>query len=330
MFLVLGVQYMNPLFARMRLPAWLPEGNQAILLAILLGIAATVGGLRSLSIDYLIRVSGMLQGGTKKTAPRTTTSSLRYGSLGSWFAGQAGRAAFEFVHNQVKRDWQARRELLALVYSVLPLAILFASGWNRPLFTRDFTPMHVVPHFFALVFFSLCAAMAFGTDYKGAWVFQLIPATAFHDIARGVYAWIWCTFVLVPHTLFLFLWIYLWGLPHALLFTLFSIAMVSLYLGLELRLIDGIPFSRKPATSRQALALAVAVIGGTIAALVVALQYFVLFRSPGSAAAATVIVAIAAYFSTKAALHSFSAKMIAALKADPEERLTFPESVAVN
>src|SRR5262249_42092742 len=114
---------------------------------------------------------------------------------------------------------------------------------------------------------------------KGAWVFLLAPSGAFVGFARGVHALLWLSMIGIPHAILLMVLPWYWPLLHVLLFTAFSLAVASLYLGMVLRLIDGVPFSKQPVTSKNVYLVGVMLAGGVAIAIAVAIQYLFVFRS---------------------------------------------------
>jgi len=261
-------------------------------------------GIRSLSGDYLIRVSGMVHGGPAAGAR------VRRSRMGEIVArlcgGQAARAGFAFVSRMMQRDWQFRRQ--ALMMHIGTLAILAQTvwlGWRTDPFSGHFTRMHLLPHLLGLWLFFVCSILAYGADYRGAWIFLLAPAQAFGPFARGVHALLWISLVGVPHAIVLPLLVWRWGAPHAALFVAYSGAAASLYLALELRLIEGAPFSKQVDPSRGAMLMPLMILGGLAMAAAVELQYFLVFRSTAIVAAATLVVGVAAYLLTKRSLRAF-------------------------
>jgi hypothetical protein len=93
------------------------------------------------------------------------------------------------------------------------------------------------------------------------------------------------------------------------LFTAFSGTLVSLYLGLELLLIHGVPFSQQLGRSAGAFLLPVMFVGGLVAGALVALQYFLLFPSRVAVAVAAIVFGSAAYFVTRHSLKSLESTM---------------------
>jgi hypothetical protein len=150
-----------------------------------------------------------------------------------------------------------------------------------------------------------CLLLPYGNDYKGVWIFLLAPSRAFGPFARGVYALLWIQTVLIPHVIVFPVVAWSWGAWHGALFTAYSAAVVSLYLAMELRLVDGAPFSRQPEASRDSTLLPVMIVAGIVVAVVVGLQYFLLFRSPAGVLIATVVAGAAAWFLTRQSLRAF-------------------------
>jgi len=178
----IGMTWMSSLqrlFAHAQLRRWL--GAQAMAgwaLEGAIGVMAAaivVLGIRSLSGDYLIRVSGMVRGGS--AAGARIRRSRMGGVAARFFGGQSSRAGFAFVSRMMLRDWQFRRQMLPLtMLPLLGLASMYASGLRIDPFSGRFTPVHVLPHIFGAVLFFVCIFLPYGSDYKGAWIFLLAPS----------------------------------------------------------------------------------------------------------------------------------------------------------
>ncbi|HKW96482.1 MAG TPA: hypothetical protein VJN43_02065 [Bryobacteraceae bacterium] len=296
------------LLAHSHLRRWLPVQAPARwgLLAALgaLVLAIVVLGIRSLSADYLLRVSSMVRGGAALGA---TERRSRIGEIvARFFGGQASRAGFAFVSRMMLRDWQFRRQMFPLlILPLVALAPLYASNWRVDPFSGRFAPIHLLPHILAAVLFFICVFLPYGNDYKGAWIFLLAPARAFAGFARGIYALLWIEVVVIPHLILLPFLAWFWGVWHAGLSLAYSLAAASVYLALELRLIDGAPFSKQADTTRGAILLPLMMIGGAATAAAVALQYFLVFRSPAIVMITTAVVGAVAYFLTRSSLGAF-------------------------
>lgn len=296
------------LLAHFHLRRWLPaqapaRWGVAVALGIL-AVAIVVLGIRSLSADYLIRVSSMVRGGS--AAGATMRRSRMGGIVARFFGGQPSRAGFAFVSRMMLRDWQFRRQMVPLlILPLMGLASLFSSGWRADPFSGRFTPIHLLPHIFATVLFFICVFLPYGSDYKGAWIFLLAPARAFGGFARGVYALLWIEVIVIPHLILLPFLAWFWGIWHAGLFLAYSLAAASVYLALELRLIDGAPFSKQVDTTRGAILLPLMMIGGIAIAAAVGLQYFLVFRSAAIVIMTTAVFGIAAWCLTRSSLSAF-------------------------
>lgn len=157
----------------------------------LLALAAFVFGLRSLSADYLIRVSAIVHSSASRRAtPR------RLGRARLWLpGGPAGRAGYSFVSQMMRRDWHFRRQLLAF----LPALVVALSGSIANLrttpFAGRFTSTHFIPHLLGAMLALICSLLVYSNDYRGAWIFLNAPARAFAGYARGVHALFWLWFV---------------------------------------------------------------------------------------------------------------------------------------
>jgi hypothetical protein len=87
--------------------------------------------------------------------------------------------------------------------------------------------------------------------------------------------------------------------PHAGLFVAYSAVLSSTYLALELRLIEGAPFSSQVDATRGAEMLPIMAAGGMAMAIAVGVQFFLVFRSPVIVVATTVVLGAAACILTR-------------------------------
>jgi hypothetical protein len=271
-------------------------------------VAAVVFGMRSLTADYLVRVAGMTRGGAN------AGSRTRKPKLGAivrrFFGGQPALAGFAFVSRMMLRDWQFRRQMIPLLmFPLVSLGSAFSSGWPSDPLLRKFTPIHVMPHALGFLLLFVCTLMRFGNDYKGVWVFVSIPSGALDGFARGIHSLLWLDGILIPNLIALPVFAWRWGIGHAALFILYSIAATSVYLALELRLIENVPFSKQMDTSIQSLTLPLLLGFALAAGMAVAVQYYLIFRSPAIVAVSTVVLGITAWFGTKASLSTLAVAM---------------------
>ena len=271
-------------------------------------IASVVLGIRSLSADYLIRVSSMMHSGWSKGG---STRRSRTGDLvARLFGGQPARAGFAFVCRMMRRDFQFRRQVILIVIVGLGNVVrMLVSGRRRDPFSGQFTAVHLLPHLLGFVLFLVCSVLAYGSDFKGVWIFLLAPAEVFGRFARGVWAALCLQAIVVPHAIIFFSLAWLWGVPHAALFVAYSVVVSSTYLALELRLIEGMPFSSQVDASRSAALLPAMILGGVVMAVAVAIQFFIVFRGPAMVASSTAVVGAVAYFLTRRSLAAFAASM---------------------
>lgn len=310
-FLVLmfGNQFWRP--ASRAVAAWMPAGgavrrDAGIALAIAaVGFAAL--GIRSLSADYLARVSAIVHGGGGRVVK--LRESRLGGLVAHWMGGPPARAGFAYTARLMRRDWAFRRQILPMIpISIAPLVALLQGAGTDP-FSGKFTTLHIVPHVFGIILFTISVALVYGSDYKGSWVFLLAPSRAFDGFARGVYSLLWVSVIGIPHVLLAAPLIWFWGLVHAAVFLAYSLSVSSLYLGMELRLIEGVPFSHQPVASRGVYFMGIMMIGGLCMAIAVGLQYVLLFRSVAAVVIATSAIAGAAWAVTRSSLNSFAVTM---------------------
>jgi hypothetical protein len=302
---VMAWQPLGKLFARSRVVSLLavyPSAGRA--LGTGLGLAAIIVmalGLRSLSADYLIRVSAIMRGGASAGA---RLQKSRMGAIvARYFGGQPARAGFAFVSRMMLRDWQFRRQLVPLSVCVLiGLVPLVARGFRIDPLSRRFTNIHLLPHAYGAFLFLICNFLPYSADYKGAWIFLLAPVGSLGRFSRGVHALLWLEMIVLPHMLLLGLSVWQWGLWHGFLFTAYSLAVASFYLALDLRRIEGAPFSRQVNPAAGATLLPLMMLGGLAIAVVVGIQYWFIFRSAAIVLVTTAVVGAAAYVLTRHSL----------------------------
>jgi len=299
------------LFKRAAIADRLPTGPAAqwgmAAAAGIIAITAVAFGIRSLSADYLLRVTGIMHGARRKTRARR---SRLFETAAALAGGQAGRAGWAFVSRMARRDFQFRRQalpmLIILAFSFVPLV---ARGWRTDPFSRRFTTMHLAPHLFGFVLFFVCSLLKYGAEYKGRWIFQLAPARSVAGFARGVYAALYVPCIAVPHILLLPALVWAWGFWNAGLFVCFSLAVSSIYLALEIRLVDAVPFTRQMVATGSAAMMGILMVGAVAIAVAVGIQYFVIFHSPATAAASAVVLGGVAWMATRQAVRGFAEAM---------------------
>src|SRR5206468_707462 len=120
----------------------------------------------------------------------------------------------------------------------------------------------------------------------------------------GIHASLWLTVVLLPHALLWGPFMLRWGISEASLFMLYSVAAVSVYLAIGLRLIDGIPFGKQPNPSRAAGMQFGMIVTLSLVGIAVAIQCLI-FRSYIAVEILIPILWGGAYLLTRNSLRSF-------------------------
>ncbi len=292
-----------------------PGGPATVFGAVSLVLATVAGvvGLRAFSRDHLIRVAGLMSAGGGRRRRRWRWSNP--GPLMAGLAGgQAGRAGFEYVRAAIVRDWQFRRNM-ALNLGAPAAVFLFVLVFGRDVspFGPDFAIAHLLPHLFGMTAIYVCLFLAYGNDYKGIWCFAIAPDSAWGPFARGIHATLWLLLVVAPHAGWLLLLAWSWGTRDAVLFIAFSAAVATFYLGVGLRLIDGVPFGKQTPPTRSAKLMMV-MLGYMIAMVVATAIQYMLFRSVAAVVVVTLVVGLGAYLVTRWTLTGFSARMLAGLR----------------
>ena len=277
------------------------------------GLVVIFQGLRALSADHLIRVSGLMHSGS-----RIRRLKRRGWRVGPWVArfagGQAGRAGFEYLRCMMLRDWQFLRNAAMIIPMVIfPFIFLLVAGWKISPFDSGFALMHFLPHLLGLAIILTCQFLAYGNDFKGIAWFFIAPDSSFRPFAGGIHAALWLLLAAVPNLLSLPVLTWFWAVQEAVLFVAFSTAVASLYLGVGLRLIDGVPFGKQAPPTRSAVGLGLMLVFFMAAGIAVGIQHL-LFRSAAAVALVTLVVGVGARFLTRAVLDDFAARIRLQLK----------------
>ena len=331
MLLIFGFPYLDDLAEELQtwaasvgLPsAWraageaLPGGFGPLVVITTVAVAtfAVVFGLRALSRDHLIRASSLMQSGagTRRRKRRRLPTARWVGKL---TGGQAARAGYEYLRWLLARDWQFRRSMAMQAPGLLVmLTVLLVVGRDRSPFGPDFAFAHFLPHLLGMLVLIVCMQLAYGNDYKGAWSLAVVPDDRFRPFARGIHAALWILVVLLPNAFWLVVLAWSWGVVDAALFIAYCVALASLYLGVGLRLIGGVPFGRPMDPTRNALAMGAMLVFFMAAAVAVGIQY-ALFRWVAAVVGITIAVAVGAGFLTSITLDDFAKRMRDSLKPD--------------
>ncbi len=211
---ILTLQFGRGALRELHPERWLPADPRlqaaVAALCLLAAVASIWLGIRALSGDYLVKVATIAHSSSGATSP------LRRSPVGAFVArctgGPAGRAGFEYVRRMMVRDWQFRRQLIPLLPAIVGNVILLARDWRTSPFSGQFASAHVLPHVIGVGLFFICLIMPYGSDYKGAWIFQLPPSRNFNRFARGVHALLFLALIVLPNAALLPVVCWAWGL----------------------------------------------------------------------------------------------------------------------
>ena len=117
------------------------------------------------------------------------------------------------------------------------------------------------------------------------------------------------TLILAPELILLPVLAWQWGIRDAALFLAYSAAVSAVYLALELRLLEGVPFTRQADGLGNPSMMMILFVGGLVVGIAVALQYFLIFRSPQVVLAVTAVLAMVAWLVTRNSLETFEVGM---------------------
>ena len=228
------------------------------LLLIAVATAIIQFGIRSILAVPISEASSMAEGRSWRN-PKRTVLSRGYAAAARAVTGSSlGVGVFFFVNKMVRRDWQYRRAILN--QSWLPLLlivaiVMFIANYG-PLTlpqSREVSPALMLPHLLGLIIMALCVNLAITNFWTSSWIYSIAPIENLCSFARGVYWGLWVPAVGLPHLVMLAFLAWFWGWREAVLFLGFSLILVSLYLGVEISLIAGVPFSGRPNELRSML-----------------------------------------------------------------------------
>ena len=325
MLFVVGFQFLSML--KRDLVSWaalidLPEGWLAVdnavpggfpavlgVMCFAVAIVAVVFGLRALSGDHLIRVSGLMHSGS-----RIRRLEWRRWKVGPWIArfagGQASRAGFAYLRSMMVRDWQFRRNMaMNMPMVIFGFIAMLAAGREVSPFASGLAFTHFLPHLFGLTIVFTCLFLAYGNDYKGIWWFFIVPDSSFRPFVRGVHAALSLMLVVVPNIFWLVVLAWSWGVRDAICFIAYNTVVASLYLAVCLRLIDGVPFGKQRAPTRSVVTFGLVLVYLIVLGIAIGIQY-ILFRSVVAVVVVTLVVGLGTYFLTKLALANFESRIL--------------------
>ena len=258
-------------------------------------------GLKSLSHGYLARIHILLRSGPSRRLAR----SAFVGTAIRMITGKpSGRAGFAFVYGMARTDWQFRRTVYPglIQFLILPLIGLARAGLGQsPFRPGPPTVAQFLPHIGGLMGLLFCYAIRYSDQHRAAWIFLTFPSDAFRSFVRGIFWAMW-----LPLNVFTVLAapfiIWYWGVGDAMLFIVYSIAVGSFYLSLELFMIDGLPFANPPERMKGSMAAPLVIAALLGALIIVGLQWIFIFQSRFVTAGAILVFIGAAYVIAKTSL----------------------------
>ena len=292
----------------------MPGGFPALLGAAGVAVAtgAAVFGLRALSVDHLIRVSGLMQSPTGMRRRRRRRLQVGQG-IARVAGGQAGRAGYEYLRCMLLRDWQFRRNMAMLAAPlIIWFILLLVVGREVSPFDAGLAAAYFLPHLFGMTVVFTCRLLPYGNDYKGIWSFGVVPDSSFRPFARGIHASLWLMLIVLPNIFWLLVLAWSWGVTDAVFFIAHSTAVASLYLGLGLRLVNGVPFGKQTPSAAGSPTTGLLLLYPVVLAVAIGIQYL-LFRSAAAVIVSTVVVGLGTYFLTRAELVRFASRMRSSL-----------------
>jgi hypothetical protein len=214
-------------------------------------------GLRAFRADYMAKVAGLILG-SASIANRPSRMPWLNPLIRTLTGAPSGYGAFSFMSTMLRRDWNFRRQVIPLVlpFFIAPMAAVIGSIRKSPFVTgsftiRDFSMMHLFPHFLGLILAVVCMLVPYTAEPKGASVFVNLPIGKLRPFVRGIYSSLWMPLAIL-HLFLLVPCIWFWGPIQSVLFICFSVALTSIYAGLAILLVDGFPFGNafKPSMAK--------------------------------------------------------------------------------
>jgi hypothetical protein len=256
-------------------------------------------GLRAFRADYMAKVADLIQGSASQ-ANRRSRMPLLNPLIRRLTGAPSGYGAFSFLSTMFCRDWNFRRQVIPLVvpFLIAPLAAVIYSIRKSPFVSGsfaivNFSLMHLLPHFLGLILVVACMLVPYTAEPKGAAVFVNLPIGRLRPFVRGIYASLLMPMVIL-HIFLLVPCIWFWGAIQGVLFTCFSVALISIYAGLAILLVDGFPFANafKPSAAK---AMPVIYLAAAIPALFFAAIQWLVFHSALLVLVSITVLALLAY-----------------------------------
>jgi hypothetical protein len=227
----------------------------------LLSIAASIifiwFGLRSFSSGYFMDSPSIVEGGAWRNRKKSFLSRGFLAAVRLVTGSPLGLGSYCFISKMIRRDWQFRRAILTqawppFVIILAAILVLVHTGeLPSPVGHESFA--HILPHFIGLIVVAMCLNIPFTDFHNVSWIYLTTPIDNLRPFARGVYGALWVPTIAIPHLVLLPLLVHCWGWREALLSCGFNLIVVSLYLGIGITFISGLPFSSRVDESRAVL-----------------------------------------------------------------------------
>ena len=260
-------------------------------------------GISCLTHGSMSRVQTLLRSGP-------STQHGRSGWMGNVirvFTGKpSGRAAFAFTYSMARTDWQFRRTVYPMLiqFMILPIMLIARTGLRASPFQPGPPSMaHFLPHMMGMAGLLVCSMITYSNQHKGAWVFLMAPLDGTHAFVNGIFWALWLPLAALPVLITPALG-WFWGVSDAILFAVYSIAVVSFYLSWQLLLIDGLPFANPPRAGRGTMAAPLVIAAFIGAFIVVGLQWLFIFQSRFVTLGAALVFAGSAYLVARVSLRN--------------------------
>ena len=267
-----------------------PAAISMIVSAVFIGF-----GVRSLSAGYMTRIVGVMRSRGKRSRGLLRGSLL--GRIVRTLSGRpSGQAALGFMSCMMRRDWQFRRGVIPLAVPMLLMApVMFRAGVAAaPFGVGRFSVIGLLPVLLSFVTLVICQVLAYSDHYRGAWVFVITPKIGLRGFVRGVYWSLWLLFLALPFGVVMIVSSVYWGVADAALFAGYGLAVASLMLGLQLLIVEALPFTSAPSAERSAAIVSFIMFGPVAAGIAWVVQGMFIFRSRWITALAALIFAWAA------------------------------------
>lgn len=279
------------------------SSTSLVAVLVLLSIWALVFGLRALSSNRLIRSHDQdIDSRRKANSWELDIRSL----ISARLANQVRRSGFVYMSIIMMRDWQFWRNLFAVsIGASCGLGYALVRGWDGTPFNSGFNTVHLFPHLLGLTTLLGCRFLAYGNDYKCAWLFTTMPRHFVDPFAQGVTIFLLSFVVGLPHLASLLTFVWFWPFIDLALFVTFSALVTSIYLLIGLGYIEGIPFGRQYDPEKIMLSFFFFLIWGLGMAATFGIQ-LLLFLSYYAVIGAILVLSITAIILAKSSLSQFA------------------------